>query len=102
LTYQSQILFELDIVAELFVCDKSAEGGSAEIVATAEDTAGTCARRGRRKDRSYHRSRANRRARDDAGVSRGDALGCSTHVLIDVLGGSVLICDARSIERALN
>ncbi len=36
LTYQSQILFEPDVVAELFVFDKAAEGGSAEIVATAE------------------------------------------------------------------
>jgi len=36
LTYQSQILFEPDIVAELFVFDKAADGGSAEIVATAE------------------------------------------------------------------
>jgi len=36
LTYQSQILFDPDIVAELFVFDKAAEGGSAEIVATAE------------------------------------------------------------------
>jgi len=36
LTYQSQVLFEPDIVAELFVFDKAAEGGSAEIVATAE------------------------------------------------------------------
>lgn len=36
LTYQSQILFEPDIVAELFVFDRAAEGGAAEIVATAE------------------------------------------------------------------
>ncbi|HVF79649.1 MAG TPA: DUF2294 domain-containing protein [Solirubrobacteraceae bacterium] len=36
LTYQSQILFDPDIVAELFVFDKSADGGAAEIVATAE------------------------------------------------------------------
>lgn len=36
LTYQSQILFDPDIVAELFVFDKAADGGSAEIVATAE------------------------------------------------------------------
>ena len=36
LTYQSQILFEPDIIAELFVFDRSADGGSAEIVATAE------------------------------------------------------------------
>jgi uncharacterized protein YbcI len=36
LTYQSQILFEPDIVAELFVFDKAAAGGSAEIVATAQ------------------------------------------------------------------
>jgi uncharacterized protein YbcI len=36
LTYQSQILFDPDIVAELFVFDKAAGGGSEEIVATAE------------------------------------------------------------------
>jgi uncharacterized protein YbcI len=36
LTYQSQILFEPDIVAELFVFDKAADGGAEEIVATAE------------------------------------------------------------------
>lgn len=35
LTYQSQILFEPDIVAELFVFDEAAGGGSEEIVATA-------------------------------------------------------------------
>ena len=36
LTYQSQILFDPDIVAELFVFDKVAGGGAEEIVATAE------------------------------------------------------------------
>jgi uncharacterized protein YbcI len=36
LTYQSQILFDPDIVAELFVFDRAADGGTAEIVATAE------------------------------------------------------------------
>lgn len=36
LTYQSQILFDPDIVTELFVFDKAADGGAAEIVATAE------------------------------------------------------------------
>jgi uncharacterized protein YbcI len=36
LTYQSQILFDPDIVAELFVFEKAAGGGSEEIVATAE------------------------------------------------------------------
>jgi uncharacterized protein YbcI len=36
LTYQSQILFDPDIVAELFVFDRVAGGGAAEIVATAE------------------------------------------------------------------
>jgi len=36
LTYQSQILFEPEIVAELFVFDKAADGGAEEIVATAE------------------------------------------------------------------
>lgn len=36
LTYQSQILFEPDIVAELFAFDKAAEGGSAEIAAAAQ------------------------------------------------------------------
>jgi uncharacterized protein YbcI len=36
LTYQSQILFDPDIVAELFVFDRAASGGSEEIVATAE------------------------------------------------------------------
>jgi uncharacterized protein YbcI len=36
LTYQSQILFEPDIVAELFVFDRAAGGGAEEIVATAE------------------------------------------------------------------
>lgn len=36
LTYQSQILFDPDIVCELFVFDKEADGGAAEIVATAE------------------------------------------------------------------
>jgi uncharacterized protein YbcI len=36
LTYQSQILFDPDIVAELFVFDKAAGGGAQEIVATAE------------------------------------------------------------------
>ncbi len=36
LTYQSQILFDPDIVAELFVFDRSADGRAAEVVATAE------------------------------------------------------------------
>jgi uncharacterized protein YbcI len=36
LTYQSQVLFEPDIVAELFVFDKAADGGAAEIVASAK------------------------------------------------------------------
>lgn len=36
LTYQSQILFEPDLVAELFVFDRSGGVGTAEIVATAE------------------------------------------------------------------
>lgn len=36
LTYQSQILFDPDVVAELFVFDKAADAGAAEIVATAE------------------------------------------------------------------
>ena len=36
LTYQSQILFDPDIVAELFVFDKAPGGGAEEIVATAE------------------------------------------------------------------
>jgi len=36
LTYQSQILFDPHVVAELFVFDKAADGGAAEIVATAE------------------------------------------------------------------
>jgi uncharacterized glyoxalase superfamily protein PhnB len=40
LTYQSQILFEPDIVAELFVFEKAADGGSAEIVASAEGQLG--------------------------------------------------------------
>lgn len=35
LTYQSQILFDPDIVAELFVFDKAPGGGAEEIVATA-------------------------------------------------------------------
>jgi uncharacterized protein YbcI len=44
LTYQSQILFEPDLVAELFVFEAEADGGSKEIVATAE---------GQLKDRPY-------------------------------------------------
>lgn len=36
LTYQSQILFDPDVIAELFVFDKAADAGAAEIVATAE------------------------------------------------------------------
>ncbi len=36
LTYQSQILFNPDVVAELFVFDRAAPGGAEEIVATAE------------------------------------------------------------------
>jgi len=36
LTYQSQMLFDPDMVVELFVFDREAEAGSAEIVATAE------------------------------------------------------------------
>ncbi|MDQ3645062.1 MAG: DUF2294 domain-containing protein [Actinomycetota bacterium] len=36
LTYQSQILFYPDVVAELFVFDRAAPGGAAEVVATAE------------------------------------------------------------------
>jgi len=36
LTYQSQILFDPDIVTELFVFDKAAGAGAEEIVATAE------------------------------------------------------------------
>lgn len=36
LTYQSQILFDPDIVAELFVFDKAPGGGAEEIVATAQ------------------------------------------------------------------
>jgi|GEM_PF-2524677 len=36
LTYQSQILFDPDVVAELFVFDRAAGGGAEEIVATAE------------------------------------------------------------------
>ena len=35
LTYQSQVLFDPHIVTELFVFDREARGGSAEIVATA-------------------------------------------------------------------
>ncbi len=35
LTYQSQILFDTDIVAELFVFDRAPGGGAKEIVATA-------------------------------------------------------------------
>ena len=35
LTYQSQVLFDPHIVTELFVFDRAAPGGSAEIVATA-------------------------------------------------------------------
>lgn len=36
LTYQSQVLFEPDLVAELFVFESAADAGSREIVATAE------------------------------------------------------------------
>jgi uncharacterized protein YbcI len=36
LTYQSQVLFDPDIVAELFVFERAADAGSREIVATAE------------------------------------------------------------------
>jgi uncharacterized protein YbcI len=36
LTYQSQILFDPDVVAELFVFDKVAGAGADEIIATAE------------------------------------------------------------------
>lgn len=36
LTYQSQVLFDPHIVTELFVFDRAAQGGSAEIVATAK------------------------------------------------------------------
>ncbi len=36
LTYQSQVLFDPHIVTELFVFDRAAKGGSAEIVATAQ------------------------------------------------------------------
>jgi uncharacterized protein YbcI len=36
LTYQSQILFDPDVVAELFVFDKVAGAGAEEIIATAE------------------------------------------------------------------
>jgi uncharacterized protein YbcI len=36
LTYQSQILFDPDVVAELFVFDRAAPGGAKEIVATAK------------------------------------------------------------------
>ena len=36
LTYQSQVLFDPHIVTELFVFDKAADGGAAEIVATAK------------------------------------------------------------------
>lgn len=36
LTYQSQVLFDPHIVAELFVFDRSPGGGAVEIVATAE------------------------------------------------------------------
>lgn len=36
LTYQSQMLFAPDIVTELFVFERAAEAGSAEIVATAK------------------------------------------------------------------
>lgn len=36
LTYQSQVLFEPDIVAELFVFESAADAGAREIVATAE------------------------------------------------------------------
>jgi uncharacterized protein YbcI len=54
LTYQSQILFEPDIVAELFVFEKAADGGSAEIVASAE---------GQLRGRPYGE------VRDDTGVS---------------------------------
>lgn len=36
LTYQSQVLFAPDIVTELFVFEKAAEAGAAEIVATAK------------------------------------------------------------------
>ena len=36
LTYQSQVLFSPNIVTELFVFEKAAEAGSAEIVATAK------------------------------------------------------------------
>jgi len=36
LTYQSQILFDPDIVAELFVFDRAPGGGAQEVVATAQ------------------------------------------------------------------
>lgn len=36
LTYQSQILFDPDVVAELFVFDRAPGGGAQEIVATAQ------------------------------------------------------------------
>ena len=36
LTYQSQVLFDPHIATELFVFDKAADGGAAEIVATAK------------------------------------------------------------------
>ncbi len=36
LTYQSQILFDPDVVTELFVFDRAAPGGAEEIVATAK------------------------------------------------------------------
>jgi len=36
LTYQSQILFDPDVIAELFVFDRAAPGGAKEIVATAK------------------------------------------------------------------
>jgi len=35
LTYQSQLLFDPDVIAELFVFDRAASGGAQEIVATA-------------------------------------------------------------------
>ena len=63
LTYQSQILFDPHVVAELFVFDKVADGGAAEIVATAEGQLQEKAlRRDRRRHRRGHVGGADRRA----------------------------------------
>ncbi len=59
LTYQSQILFDPNIVAELFVFDRAAGAGAEEIVATAE---------GQLRERPYGRI-----ADDETGVSTQQA-----------------------------